>query len=90
MPYIDKEKRRDAQEEPLSAGELNYNLSQVINKYLSPSVSGPINYSSLNEVIGVLECLKMEVYRRIAAPYEDKKMEENGDVFTCITKEGKA
>jgi hypothetical protein len=24
----------------------------------------------------------MELYRRIAAPYEDKKCEENGDVYS--------
>jgi len=31
--------------------------------------------------VGVLECAKMELYRRVAAPYEDKKKEENGDVY---------
>jgi hypothetical protein len=27
-----------------------------------------------------LECCKLEIYRRLVAPYEDKKKEENGDV----------
>ena len=41
-----------------------------------------LKYSEINSVIGVLECAKMELYRRIAAPYEDKKCEENGDVYS--------
>lgn len=32
-------------------------------------------------ILGVLECVKLELYRRVAAPYEDRKIEENGDVF---------
>jgi hypothetical protein len=31
-------------------------------------------------VIGALENCKMELYRRKIAPYEDIKIEENGDV----------
>jgi len=31
--------------------------------------------------MGVLECIKQEFYRRAVAPYEDKKKEENGDVY---------
>jgi hypothetical protein len=38
--------------------------------------------ASADEVVGVLECAKLEIYRRIAAPYEDKKIVENGDVYT--------
>jgi len=32
--------------------------------------------------VGVLECAKLELYRRIAAPYEDEKIVETGDVYT--------
>ena len=39
------------------------------------------SYHAYNEIIGVLECVKQEFYRRMVAPYEDKKCEENGDVF---------
>lgn len=31
-------------------------------------------------VLGMLECCKMELYRRHVAPYEDEKIIENGDV----------
>ena len=37
--------------------------------------------SRINELVGVLECAKIELYRRIAAPYEDDKSRINGDVY---------
>jgi hypothetical protein len=40
-----------------------------------------LSYKSINDVIGVLECVKQEFYRRIAVPYEDKKIEQNGDIY---------
>ena len=34
-------------------------------------------------VRGVLECAKLELYRRIAAPYEDDRLTEHGEVYRC-------
>jgi hypothetical protein len=31
-------------------------------------------------ITGVLENIKQEYYRRVAEPYEDKKIIENGDI----------
>jgi len=61
-------------------GDLNYTITRAIDAYLGRK---GINYA-LNEVIGVLECAKLELYRRIVAGYEDKKIAdpENGDVYT--------
>jgi hypothetical protein len=59
-------------------GILNYILSNIIHAYVEERL---ISYRVLNEVMGVLECVKQEYYRRIAAPYENKKIEENGDVY---------
>jgi hypothetical protein len=39
------------------------------------------SYQSINDVLGALEGAKLEFYRRIAAPYEDTKIQENGDVY---------
>ena len=39
------------------------------------------NYARFNEMIGVLECCKLELYRRVISNYEDKKMRQNGDVY---------
>ena len=41
----------------------------------------PYSFQDLNELIGALECAKQELYRRVVAPYEEDKIEENGDVY---------
>lgn len=76
MPYISKAARQLARR-PATAGELNYILTRQVDSYLGHEY----NYDRLNEVIGVLECAKLELYRRIVAPYEDVKIAENGDVY---------
>jgi hypothetical protein len=35
----------------------------------------------MNDVVGALEGAKAEFQRIVVAPYEDKKMAENGDVY---------
>lgn len=55
------------------AGELNYFIFKLAKGYIH-------NYATAREFIGELECAKQEIYRRIVAPYEDTKIEENGDV----------
>jgi hypothetical protein len=34
------------------------------------------------DVVGALECAKLELYRRLAAPYEDQKIKLNGDAYS--------
>ena len=63
---------------PADAGELNYLITRICDIYVQ--VKGK-NYANLNEVIGVIECVKQEYYRRVAAPYEDGKIAQNGDVY---------
>ena len=55
-------------------GELNYVVTKILKQVY------PLRYFHINKAIGVLECAKLEFYRRVAAPYEDKKMKESGDV----------
>lgn len=86
MPYIKEEQRqkynqvfwklRDAGaiKDP---GELNYLFSIIINHYL---VAHGTRYQAINDIVGALEGAKLEAYRKIAAPYEDQKIEENGDI----------
>lgn len=83
MPYIHTADRLrlDAticfvEQEVESAGELNYVITNIVGKYANRQ----LNYNAINEVIGVLECAKLEMYRRLAAPYEDTKIAANGDV----------
>ncbi len=84
MPYIkmeDREKFNDMIDSIASRvnsrGDLNYIITRLIHKYLKNTV---INYDNLNACIGVLECAKLELYRVIAAPYENVKIIENGTV----------
>lgn len=80
MPYILFEDRLRLQRTlyPLNAGEINYLISDMINGMLSNT---GLSYARANEIIGALECCKLELYRRVIAPYEDKKIIENGDVY---------
>lgn len=38
------------------------------------------NWDIYFNLVGELECCKLEIYRRLIAPYEDKKIIENSDV----------
>ncbi len=82
MPYIVKELRAMIDEdlaripiESLDIGAINYLITRVL---LSRR---PACYQEYNELIGVLECCKLEFYRRACAPYEHMKMTQNGDVY---------
>lgn len=81
MPYIDPDDRAaldpGGEREAMTPGELNFQLTGLIDGYLA----GNLNYQAINDVVGALECAKLEVYRRIAAPYEDQKIVLNGDVY---------
>lgn len=85
IPYIKQEDR--ARIDPilnpllnisLSGGELNYVITRLCNAYLKNHTK---NYSTMNNIIGVLECAKQEYYRKICSSYEDGKAIENGDVY---------
>jgi len=86
MPYITPQARErlDSGNAPGNAGELNYAITRLVDAYLvtAASEAGRRRYAHLNEAIGVLECAKLELYRRVAAPYEDAKMADSGDVYT--------
>lgn len=90
MPYLtefDRSRADDGLHEcgldlvPDSAGEVNFIVSTLIANYLK--VHG-CRYAVLNEMIGALECAKLELYRKIGGPYEDVKESENGPVYNNI------
>jgi len=86
MPYI-KQERRDAilaGAKPQDAGELNFAITILADNYLNDK--SEIRYAHLNEVIGAIDCAKLELYRRVVAPYEDQKIRENGDVYSSKAK----
>lgn len=92
MPYIKEKARRkflnydegyvsnlDAIGDHITnTGELNYVLTYLVQKYY---YDHGMNYKAINDVLGAMEGAKLEFYRRIAAPYEDKKIVLNGDVY---------
>ena len=88
MPYIHQSERKlfeagiDALPRIASPGQLNFILCEILTKYIEDR--GGLNYQHINDIVGVLEAAKLEFYRRVAVPYEDKKMSENGDIRAFI------
>lgn len=81
MPYIrqgDREWLTSQRSIPKTSGELNFLLTDTIERFVRQH---GLCYGTINDVLGALEGAKLEFYRRVAAPYEDKKKEENGDVY---------
>ena len=85
MPYIPQEYRAELNDPsefvPTTPGELNYAITRLLTEYLTDQGDHVPTYDRFNEVIGALECAKLELYRRMVAPYEDRKRFENGDVY---------
>ena len=88
MPYIRKDLRekynsmialiRGRTEAFQCVGELNYLITKILDVYITKK---GLSYTTLNEVMGVLECVKLELTRRKVTPYEKEKCETNGDVY---------
>lgn len=83
MPYLNAGVRSSLEDGrvPSEAGELNYLVTRLCDAFLMKT---GLSYKNINQAIGALECAKLELYRRIASPYEDKKSRENGDVYVAI------
>ncbi len=80
MPYINKKSREELglRALPKNAGELNYLITEQLTNYIF--LNGE-SYQTFNDIIGALEGAKLEIYRRLIVPYEDRKARENGDVY---------
>lgn len=80
MPYLSERGREVTRQRGFaeSAGELNFRVTEEVNAFI---LHGGLRYERLNAAIGALECAKLELYRRLAAEYEDAKIEANGDVY---------
>lgn len=87
MPYIKKERRpelnKDNQLEQIgfscdNEGELNFVLTSICIGYRE---NHGTKYATFNQILGALECCKLELYRKKIASYEEEKISENGDVY---------
>ena len=82
MPYIKKELRPECDNVVSlmndigikANGDLNYILFKFCKYYVTPG------YGNYKNFTGELQKCITEIDRKILAPYEDTKMEENGDV----------
>lgn len=81
MPYLKPKQRSKSSLK--EAGDLNFRIHELIEIYLSSK--GAIKYEEYNSVIGVLESVKLEFYRRAVAAYEDNKIVDNGDISLYTT-----
>jgi hypothetical protein len=83
MPYIKQERRREFDKclsnigvRLQNKGELNYCFTMLCKWYISRHGQ---NYQNLSDCGAALIDARDEWYRREVIPYEDKKIEENGD-----------
>ena len=96
MPYIVQEKRNELDpaidqlhsilvklatddETNNFEGNMNYIITRLIKLCYDTS------YADINDIVGMLECVKLEYYRKTAAIYEDQKEYENGPVDATRT-----
>ena len=85
MPYI-KQERRDALRknghDMDGPGELNFLMTRLALLYIEQRGGiEALSYQQINDILGAFEGAKLEFYRRVAVPYEQSKIRQNGDVY---------
>jgi short subunit dehydrogenase-like uncharacterized protein len=88
MPYIKKERREvldpgiisltKRMSKDMTAGDLNYVITKLILRF--NQLHG-LSYSTINDIVGVLESAKAEYQRRVVSNYENQKCVDNGEVY---------
>ena len=81
MPYLSDAERRAALEPteiPKTTGELNFAVSRLMARYVEEK---GVSYGSISEALSGCHEAEEEFRRRILIPYEETKIESNGDVF---------
>jgi hypothetical protein len=90
MPYITQADRSLVETQldlfgldwaPQNAGQLNFLVSTFMQNYMD---ANGLSYANVNEMVGALECMKLELYRLVAGPYEDIKADSNGPVYRPV------
>lgn len=89
MPYIKEERRPYLKTNTLELASLLKSMGHGVPEngdvvyvlyLLMKELYGYGNFNVKSDALKVLECAKMEYYRRIMSFYEDVKIKENGDV----------
>jgi hypothetical protein len=92
MPYIKNEQRNEIDleinalieklntfSEDSIEGVMNYTITRLVCESV-PRPKGEWRYKWINRIVGTLECVKQEFYRRLAFKYEDSVILKNGDI----------
>ena len=87
MPYIDSDRRKFLESKTykellnsvmeMEIGDMNFLISNLVWLRFIKAPS----YSTGNAMVGVLECAKLEFYRKQLAELEDRKIQENGPLL---------
>lgn len=88
MPYIDQPSRAlyapgikaivdRIPASPHHKGDLTYVITEILHKAIGEN----LRYSDYCDVIGILECAKLEFYVDRVHEYEKKKKAEHGDLY---------
>jgi len=91
MPYI-KQEKRDVLNPAIDklmialvnlqcdddANNMEGNINYVFTKLLKNCYGD--SYGEINDALGVIAAVQLEFYRRVAVPYEEQKIYDNGDV----------
>jgi len=87
MPYITPEDRSVIDTlmgdnfKPQNGGELQYAIAKLVQSYYESSCNSKPRYKHMEQMMGALSGAVQEHYRVVVAPYEDKKIAENGGVY---------
>lgn len=85
MPYIKDKKKRDYITDGIyrildkanDSGDIVFMFYKTLIIWVRMR---KVRFFSLCMAVGICVCTLLEFYRRQVAPYEDKKIKENGDV----------
>ncbi len=61
-------------------GHANYVVTQILRRAWGVDEAANESYSNYADVVGTLECAKLELYRRRLAAYEDTAIDKHGDL----------
>lgn len=81
MPHLERSEKQALERgtiEPTTPGQLNYCFTMLALEYMERVGE---RYQTHNDILGAFEGAKAEWYRIKTAPYENKKIRENGNAY---------
>jgi len=88
MPYIEDKMKKEMADSIndlsmwiQSKGDLNYVICELVGRFI---LDDDLTYTKISEKIDAVHDAEAELRRRILVPYEELKIDENGDVPSFI------